>query len=325
MPERRDCSTPRSPPCRHEIARTYPGRVTTISEAVTFVKGHGTQNDFVVLTDPAVELDLTTDFVAAVCDRRRGIGADGMLRVARAVALVRAGVLDGLPEGVGPDDWFMDYRNADGSIAEMCGNGVRVFAHYLRTTGLVEVDEFTVGSRAGGRPVHVHSYDDLYADVSVCMGPVTIGDDATVRIGDDLYPGVAVDVGNPHLACVMPDLSATDLAEVDFSAGVVLPDGVFPHGANVEVLTAPDTGTHGLHATMRVFERGVGETRSCGTGLVAAAAAALRTLELESGEMVIDVPGGRVTVTVDAGEATLRGPSALVADGTFRAGWYRVD
>ena len=300
--------------------------MTTISEAVTYVKGHGTQNDFVVLTDPAVELDLTTDFVAAVCDRQRGIGADGMLRVARAVALVRAGVLDELPDGVDPDDWFMDYRNADGSIAEMCGNGVRVFAHYLRATGLTDSDEFTVGSRAGGRPVVVHSFDDLYADVSVRMGPVLLGEDATVRIGDDLYPGVAVDVGNPHLACVVPDMSTADLAAIDFSTGVVLPDGVFPHGANVELLTSPEDGPHGgLHATMRVFERGVGETRSCGTGLVAAAAAGLQTLGRDAGEMVIDVPGGRVTVTVADGHATLRGPSALVADGRFRAGWYRVD
>ena len=299
--------------------------MTTISEAVTYVKGHGTQNDFVVLTDPAVDLDLTVDFVAAVCDRQRGVGADGMLRVARAVALVRAGVIDELPADVEPDDWFMDYRNADGSIAEMCGNGVRVLAHYLRASGLVDSDEFTVGSRAGARPVVVHSFDELHADVSVQMGPVTMGADATVRIGDDLYPGVAVDVGNPHLACVVPDMSVDDLGAVDFSTGVLLPDDMFPHGANVELLTAPDGGADHLHATMRVFERGVGETRSCGTGLVAAAAAALRSLDRDAGEMVIDVPGGRASITLANGRATLRGPSALVADGRLRAGWYRVD
>ncbi|MGC4932703.1 diaminopimelate epimerase [Gordonia sp. DT30] len=292
-----------------------------MGEGLSFVKGHGTQNDFVILTDPAAELTLGAELVAALCDRRRGLGADGLLRVARTGALVAVGVLDALPDGVVPDDWFMDYRNGDGSIAEMCGNGVRVFAHHLRSSGLLDVDEFTVGSRAGARPVVVHSWDRLRADVSVQMGRVRLGAESTARIGDDVYRGVAVDVGNPHLACVVPGLDAARLAEVDFGRGPLIDSEVFGHGANVELLTVPETIDGRLHARMRVFERGVGETRSCGTGLVAAAAAALAYRGERTGELVIDVPGGRVEVTVHTDNAWLRGPSELVADGRLRAGW----
>ncbi|NDK89446.1 diaminopimelate epimerase [Gordonia desulfuricans] len=290
-------------------------------QAWEFVKGHGTQNDFVILTDPAAELDLPTEVVAAICDRQRGIGADGLLRVARAGALVAAGTLAALPAGVSPDDWFMDYRNADGSIAEMCGNGVRVFAHYVRATGLAGTDEFTVGSRAGARPVIVHSFDTQDADVSVQMGPARLGVDSSVTIGSDLYRGIAVDVGNPHLACVVPGLDADALAAVDFGTGVQIDSQVFPHGTNVELLTVPTEADGRLHARMRVFERGVGETRSCGTGLVAAAAAGFAHRGESTGEITIDVPGGRVQIQILPDDAWLRGPSALVADGRFRPGW----
>ena len=216
----------------------------------------------------------------------------------------------------------MDYRNADGSIAEMCGNGVRVFAHFLRARGLVDVDEFTVGSRAGGRPVTVHSHDALSADVTVEMGQATVDSDATVRIGDDLYVGTKVDVGNPHLACVVGDLDVDELAAVDFTTGVHLEAADFPHGANVELLTPPAVADDGvLTAHMRVFERGVGETRSCGTGLVAAAAAAFAGRGEPGGDLRIHVPGGTVLVTIAATGTRLRGPSMLVAEGELRDGW----
>ncbi len=287
-----------------------------------FVKGHGTQNDFVILADPAAELDLADDVVAAICDRRRGVGADGLLRVARSAALVERGVLPALPAGVAPDDFFMDYRNADGSIAEMCGNGVRVFAHYLRASGLADTDHFTVGSRAGGRPVTVHSFDDVTADVTVEMGPARIDGPSTVAIGERRLDGIAVDVGNPHLACVVDGLDAESLAAVDFGAGVHLDSAVFPRGANVEILTPAASGADGvLHAAMRVFERGVGETRSCGTGLVAAGAAIVHGRGESAGTLAITVPGGQVTVGIADGATTLRGPSMLVADGRFRPGW----
>jgi diaminopimelate epimerase len=116
-----------------------------------FAKGHGTQNDFVLLPDPDGRSPLTPAAVAALCDRRGGLGADGVLRVTRAEAALTAGVFERLPEGVAAGDWYMDYRNADGSIAQMCGNGVRVFAHYLRASRAEARGGAPVGQRNRGR------------------------------------------------------------------------------------------------------------------------------------------------------------------------------
>jgi diaminopimelate epimerase len=289
---------------------------------VDFVKGHGTQNDFVLLPDPGVQLDLTPEFVSALCDRHRGIGADGVLRVATAGALRDAGVLDVLPAGIADDDWFMDYRNGDGSIAEMCGNGVRVFAHYLAAHELVSERTFTVGSRAGARPVEVHAVTGSSADVSVSMGPVRLGLDSKAQVDGQLFAGVAVDVGNPHLACVVDGLTSADLLSIDLCGPITFDATVFPEGVNIELITPPEAAP-GVDAqvSMRVHERGVGETRSCGTGTVAAAAAALRYLGTTTGTVLVTVPGGQITVTVGADNTTLRGPSTLVGAGMLNEGW----
>src|SRR5262249_55328536 len=146
---------------------------------IPFLKGHGTENDFVVLPDLDAGLDLTEARVRALCDRRRGLGADGVLRVVR----------DG--------GWFMDYRNADGSVAEMCGNGGRRFARYLVESGLESAAEFVVGTRAGPRPVEVHPD----GTVTVHMGPVRVLGRSAAEVSDVDYPGTVVDVGNPHLVC----------------------------------------------------------------------------------------------------------------------------
>ncbi len=295
-----------------------------MTTSLRFAKGHGTQNDFVILPDPDAGLDLTVDLVATLCDRQSGLGADGVLRVARAGALVQSGVLTALPAGVAAVDWFMDYRNGDGSVAEMCGNGVRVFAHYCRAQGLVDADEFVVGSRAGGRPVVVHSWDASSADVTVAMGPVRLTGRSSATLGGQTFDGDAVDVGNPHLVCVVDGLTPDVLAALDLTSPV-LDAAVFPHGANVEVLTplAADGAAVDFTAHMRVVERGVGETRSCGTGLVAAAAAALHGVGRGSGTVGIAVPGGAVTVTLADGQAHLRGPSRLVAHGELVDGFLR--
>ncbi|MFC4126716.1 diaminopimelate epimerase [Nocardia rhizosphaerae] len=288
-----------------------------------FSKGHGTQNDFVVLPDPQVQLELHADRVAALCDRQRGLGADGVLRVATAGALCDAGVLDTLPPGVGARDWFMDYRNADGSIAEMCGNGVRVFAHYLAATGLEERTEFVVGSRAGARPVVVHAAGPVDGEVTVDMGTVRELGPSTATLGGWALPGLGIDVGNPHLACVDDTLTADALAKLDLTAAPGFDPDLFPHGVNVEILTALDAGNA---VDMRVYERGVGETRSCGTGTVAAAAAALTAAGVSvatgTGEVTVRVPGGQVRVRIDAGHARLRGPSVLLATGTLSRVWW---
>lgn len=283
-----------------------------------FAKGHGTENDFVVLPDPDAQLALTPAAVTALCDRRRGLGADGLLRVATAGALVSAGVLGRLPEGVTAGDWFMDYRNADGSAAEMCGNGVRVFAHYLRAAGLESADEFVVGSRAGARPVIVHRADAVDAEVTVDMGKANRLGPGTATVGGREFHGLAVDVGNPHLACVDPAMSVTDLAGLAVDAPVSFDAGQFPDGVNIEVLTAPADGT----VTMRVHERGVGETRSCGTGTVAAVSAALAHQGTATGTLRVHIPGGQVSVTITEATSYLRGPSVLLAHGEIADTWW---
>ena len=296
------------------------GRGGTYPEQVIFAKGHGTQNDFVLLCDLDAALALTPSAIAALCDRRRGLGADGVLRVTTASAALAAGVLDRLPEGVSSGDWYMDYRNADGSIAQMCGNGVRVFAHYLRSSGLEQRDEFFVGSLAGPRPVTVHRVSQANADVSVDMGKANRLGSGEAVVGGRVLSGLAVDVGNPHLACVDPRLTPEALAALDIAAPVTFDRAQFPDGVNVEVLTAPAGGV----VTMRVHERGVGETRSCGTGTVAAAVAALASTGAATGTLTIRVPGGEVIVTITEATSYLRGPSVLVARGELSEEWWRT-
>jgi len=285
-----------------------------------FAKGHGTQNDFVLLPDPDGRLSLTPAAVTALCDRRRGLGADGVLRVTRAEAALAAGVFDRVPEGVAPGDWYMDYRNADGSIAQMCGNGVRVFAHYVRACGLESRDEFVVGSLAGPRSVVLHRWDDTSADVTVEMGKTNQLGTGEAMVGGRPFAGLAVDVGNPHLACVDADLTGDELAALDVAAPVSFDRTQFPEGVNIEVLTAP----HGGVVSMRVHERGVGETRSCGTGTVAAAVAALAFDGAATGTLRVRIPGGEVTVTVTEASSYLRGPSVLVAQGDLSEEWWRA-
>lgn len=289
-----------------------------------FAKGHGTQNDFVLLPDLDAELSLTPAGVAALCDRRRGLGADGVLRITTAGAALEVGVLDRLPDGVGADDWYMDYRNADGSTAQMCGNGVRVFAHYLRASGLETRDEFVVGSLAGPRMVTMHHADATNADVTVDMGKANRmgsgGPAFEAVVGGRRLRGLAIDVGNPHLACVDPQLSSDELAALDVAAPVQFDRVQFPEGVNVEVLTAAVGGV----VRMRVHERGVGETRSCGTGTVAAAVAALADAGADTGTLTVRVPGGDVAVTITDATSFLRGPSVLLARGLVSEDWWNA-
>ncbi|ORA28247.1 diaminopimelate epimerase [Mycobacterium aquaticum] len=285
---------------------------------MSFVKGHGTQNDFVVLPDLDARLSLQPDAVAALCDRRRGLGADGVLRVTTAGAALAAGVFDRLPDGVAAGDWYMDYRNADGSIAQMCGNGVRVFAHYLKASGLETADEFVVGSLAGPRPVVLHHADADTAEVTVEMGKANRFGTGSAVVGGRSFAGLAVDVGNPHLACVGIDRS--DLAALDVGAPVSFDSALFPDGVNIEILTAPVDGA----VSMRVHERGVGETRSCGTGTVAATVAALANQGADTGTLAVHIPGGEVTVTITESTSYLRGPSVLVARGELSEVWWNT-
>jgi diaminopimelate epimerase len=257
-----------------------------------FVKGHGTQNDFVLLPDPDGVLELTPALARAVCDRHAGIGADGVIRVARDDA----------------GRFVMDYRNADGSIAEMCGNGARLFARYLVDAGWASPGRIDFVTRGGMRAAELGDT----GDVLIHMGPVRLGSSSTVVLGGDELSGVAVDVGNPHLVCLID----TDPLEVDLAAAPQLDPAMFPDGANVEVVQPLREDA----VRMRVHERGVGETRSCGTGTVAAAAAFLASQHVPTGTVRVQVLGGTVTVGIGDGTSTLTGPAVIVASGSLEPG-----
>jgi diaminopimelate epimerase len=275
-----------------------------------FAKGHGTENDFVILPDPDDEIDLTGEFVARLCDRRAGLGADGVLRAVR----VGGRRVSFRPEKQSQAGWFMDYRNADGSAAEMCGNGIRVFARYLLDHGLVSDDEFPVATRAGPRWVRAGAGGEITVD----MGrPRVLGTGRAVLAGR-AFDGLAVSLGNPHLAC----LTGEPLDGFDLSRPPRLDQAQFPDGANVELVRL----VGGAHIEMRVYERGSGPTRSCGTGAVAAAVAAAAEGQVAAGPppagpWTVDLPGGRLQVTLDSQTSFLSGPAVIVAEGELGQAW----
>jgi diaminopimelate epimerase len=282
-----------------------------------FAKGHGTGNDFVILPDLDGQLELSPQVVARICERRTGLGADGILRVVRSAAAgpdATAAVAEAARLGQ-RTEWFMDYRNADGSIAEMCGNGIRVFARYLLDSGLAAGPELAVGTRAGVRVVREAAAGELTAD----MGPVQITGTGSVRLGDRTCAGLAISVGNPHLACVVDD----PVTDFDLTRPPVLAAGQFPEGANVEVLRF----TGDRQVEMRVYERGSGVTLSCGTGAVAAAVgAAVAAGEWLAGAeptWTVDVPGGRLSVTASATNSRMTGPAVIIAAGELDDAWLR--
>ena len=274
-------------------------------DRVLFTKGHGTGNDFVILLDPDGSLELTPTLVAALCDRHRGIGADGVLRVVRSAKH---------PEGAGhaaDAEWFMDYWNADGSLAEMCGNGVRVFTRYLLVNGLATAGPtgLPVATRAGVVRAVVGD-----GTISVHMGTPKVYAASTATVGQLTFPGVAVDCGNPHLVCGLHDSLRLDSLDLHLPPG--FDPALFPAGVNVE-FTTPGEPVEGadLHVNMRVYERGSAETLSCGSGALAVGAVALRNAGLPAGVVAVDLPGGRLTVTVDGASWWLAGPAVLVATG----------
>ncbi|MFN8126348.1 MAG: diaminopimelate epimerase [Candidatus Nanopelagicales bacterium] len=260
---------------------------------IAFRKGHGTGNDFVIIDDPDGRWDLTPRLVAALCHRRFGIGADGVLRVVR----------DG-------DEWFMDYRNSDGTLAEMCGNGARVFAQHLADRGWVTDTSFPILTRGGRRLVR----REPDGRVTVWMGAATEVGDVAVSVGDRTWPAVGTLVPNPHAVAVLPTLSG--LGDItDASAG---PAAVFPDGANVEFaeIKGPD------RIAMRVWERGSGETLSCGTG--ACAVAHVHHVHHGGADRItVEVPGGELEVTL-GDDLALTGPTEFVAEGHVDPQWWQA-
>jgi diaminopimelate epimerase len=282
-----------------------------------FTKGQGTGNDFVLFADPEGEVDLDPSQVAAVCDRHFGVGADGLLRAVRS-AHIDAGAAS-LAEDPAAE-WFMDYRNADGSIAEMCGNGIRVFTRYLLDNGLATLEPgetLAIGTRSGVRDVQRNTLG-FQAD----LGRWRLeGGEPLVRAKNlqVARPGLGINLGNPHVVVALADDAELDEADLSY----------IPHlepspvdGANVEFVVPSDPLVRdGVgHIRMRVHERGSGETLSCGTG---AAAAALATRHWAGAgapnQWRVTVPGGVVGVrmfpTEDGEHVALSGPAELVYEG----------
>jgi diaminopimelate epimerase len=277
---------------------------------ISFLKGHGTQNDFIVLPDENGTLQLTANRVRALCDRASGIGADGVLRVVRTTATDE-------PTADPAAEWYMDHRNADGSLPQMCGNGVRVFVRYLLEAGLAQGPSVTVSTRGGLRTIEVSNGAfavDMGSAVAVVSDPPL-----SVTVGTRTWPAVGVEVPNPHAVTFVDDLDdAGNLRD----APRVAPRGAFPDGVNVEFVVPLSTD----RVAMRVFERGVGETRSCGTGACAVAWAWRReqpSLDQAPTRITVDVPGGTVEVEERAdGHLILRGPAVIVARGGIDHTWW---
>jgi diaminopimelate epimerase len=256
-----------------------------------FLKGHGTENDFVLLPDldGSVHGELSPERVRALCDRRAGIGGDGVLRVLR--------------QG---DGWFMDYRNSDGSLSEMCGNGIRVFARYLVDAGLADpAQPIPVDTRDGLKLLTVEG-DLITAD----MGTPQVLGESKVAVPGHAWVARHVDMGNPHAVAFVESLDdAGPLLEAPEHDAAT-----YPHGVNVEFVVRRGE----RHVAMRVHERGSGETRSCGTGACAAMVAAAVADGLGQGSAYrVDVPGGTLTVTwTPEDRVLLTGPAVIVARGT---------
>ena len=293
---------------------------------VHVTKGHGTRNDFVLLEDADGAVDLTPARVRALADRRAGVGGDGVIRLVRSAAAPDAAVA--LAQDAAAT-WFMDYRNADGSVAEMCGNGVRVVAAFAERLGVWDgAGELVLATRAGVRRVRrlpvgeAPSGEPAWYEVDMGdwvlpggEGAVDAGGDAQVAVAglDVARPALSVDVGNPHTVVVLPDPRALEAADLT-RAPLVDPPPV--HGTNVELVVPLGEGPDGAgRLRMRVHERGVGETESCGTG-ACAAAVAVRTWAGAGGPEVwwVDVPGGTVRVRVVGRRVLLAGPAVLSFD-----------
>jgi diaminopimelate epimerase len=282
-----------------------------------FTLAHGTANDFVLLEDLDDRIDLPDVLLRALADRRRGLGADGVIRIG---------------PGDGDAEVFMDYRNADASIVEMCGNGVRVVAKHVLDHGLVapaEPDVLRVGTRAGVKPVRIveRHADGSVATIAVDMGPPVLEPAGVPFLTDD--PTAArhhldvdgatlalsvVSMGNPHAVTVVDDV---DAAPVCTLGPRLERDPRFPQGANISFaeVVASD------RVRLRVWERGVGETAACGTG-ACATVVALQRLGLAATHVTVDLPGGRLEIEHHGhGSVIMTGPAVEVARGRLDPSW----
>jgi diaminopimelate epimerase len=270
----------------------------------SYVKGHGTENDFVLVPDANGRNELTAGQVALLCDRRSGIGGDGVIRVVRTDATDDPAAVAARGEAM----WFMDYRNADGSLSEMCGNGIRVLGHYLATHADVDPrNPLPIATRAGVKTLTFER--DL---ITVDMGTPEVLGATTVTVGGRTLEARNLSLGNPHAVVFVEDLA---------DAGPLLEapghdEATYPEGVNVEFVVR--RGEH--HLAMRVHERGSGETRSCGTGACAAMVAAALADEAPRGTTyTVDLPGGTLQIVwTEDDRILMTGPAVLTAEGVTR-------
>ena len=267
----------------------------------SFVKGHGTENDFVLVPDANGAHDLTPEQVVRLCDRRAGIGGDGVIRVVRTDATEDPAAVAARGEAT----WFMDYRNSDGSLSEMCGNGIRVLARFLVTHADVDPrDPLRIATRGG---IKTLTFDA--EGITVDMGTPEVLGETTVTVGDRELSATHVSMGNPHAVVFVDDLAeAGELREPPGHDATVYPDGV-----NVEFVSR--RGEH--HVAMRVHERGSGETRSCGTGACAVMVTAALSDGAERGTpYTVDLPGGTLRIVwTEDDRILMTGPAVLTAEG----------
>jgi diaminopimelate epimerase len=284
---------------------------------LTIAKYHGTGNDFVMVEDLAGELQLTPSLVAALCDRRFGVGADGLIRVAPA------------EQGGDPDaDAFMDYLNADGSLAEMCGNGIRCLGKLLYERGHTDQTELEIATRAGRRHLSLHVRGGVVETVTVGMGPPAFRLDeipmtgpagATFLqepfdVGERTWKASAVSMGNPHLVLFVEE--DPDGIDVHALGPRLEHHAWFPQKTNVEFVSLED----GALKT-RVWERGVGETFACGTGACAVAVAASQA-GLVGRTSVVRFPGGEILVEWrEDGGVWMTGPAERVFEAEIDPAW----
>jgi diaminopimelate epimerase len=283
---------------------------------ITFTKGHGTGNDFVLVLDAEGALSLSKTQIAKICDRHFGIGADGLIRVVKS---------ESLPEGKAllleePNAaWFMDYYNANGSAAEMCGNGIRVFAKYLLDRGLAEIIDggtLPVGTRDGVKDITKSA-----TGFAVDLGRWRLEAESLVEVSglDVPRPAQGIDVGNPHAVVALA--SEDELSKLRLEDAPTI-EPAPANGANVEFVVPKEPMVQqGVgHVSMRVFERGVGETLSCGTGIAAAALATRYWAGAGApNQWQVSVPGGvvgvRMFATEDGEHVGISGPAQLTFDG----------
>lgn len=289
-----------------------------MTSALAFVKGEGTGNDFVLVEDLTGELALTSDQIAKICDRRFGIGADGLIRVIPSKFVPEGqALLKQEPNA----QWFMDYYNADGSVAEMCGNGIRVFARYLTEKGLAKIEEgstLAVATRAG-----IKDLTRSVGGFAVDLGRWRLDEEVLVHAEglEVARPGLGINVGNPHVVVALASDEELESLRL-YDAPALDPKPI--DGVNVEfVVPGEPMVKEGVgHIRMRVHERGVGETSSCGTGIAAAALATRHWAGSSApNHWQVRVPGGIVGVrmfpTEEGEHVSISGPANLVYEGVI--------